>query len=247
MTEPIRLSKRVAELKACSRREAEQFIAGGWVTVNGQVVDEPQARVSNELVEISPDASALTVQAVTLLLHKPPGAEAGLGHLPDTHSAAAWLTPEHWDGDEGAGLRPLKKHFLDQVLLSPLAPRASGLVVFSQDWRIARKLREDAQLMEHEVIVEVSGTVQPGGVERLNRADHGFTLDGLPLGACKVSWQSEARLRFALKGERPGQIAFLCQAVGLTVEGMRRIRIGRVAMSRLAEGTWRYLLPGERF
>jgi 23S rRNA pseudouridine2604 synthase len=247
MTEAIRLSKRVAELRGCSRREAEQLIEGGWVRVSAQVVEEPQARVRDERVEIDGDAQPRAMQPVTVLLHKPVGAEAGLGRLPGSQPASQWLVPAQWAGEEGAGLRPLKKHLRDQELVAPLAPRASGLVVFTQDWRIARKLREDARLLEHEVVVEVAGTLAPGALERLNRADHGFTLGGHPLGPCKVSWQSETRLRFALKGEQPGQIAFMCEAVGLTVQGMRRIRIGRVAMGRLPVGQWRHLAPHELF
>ncbi|MGH8831302.1 MAG: RNA-binding protein, partial [Polaromonas sp.] len=119
--------------------------------------------------------------------------------------------------------------------------------VFTQDWRVARKLREDAGVLEHEVIVEVAGEIKPGGLERLNRVDHGFTFNGKLLPPVKVSWQSETRLRFALKGELPGQIAYLCESVGLRVLAMKRLRIGRVSMSHLPPGQWRYLLPHERF
>jgi 23S rRNA pseudouridine2604 synthase len=247
MTEPIRLAKRVAELRACSRREAELYIAGGFVRVDGAVIEEPQFRVQDQKIEVSPDASLLGVEPVTLVLHKPSGAEAGLGALQGAGRAADLLTPARlWEGDRSA-LVPLKKHFADQTLVTPLAPRASGLVVFTQDWRIARKLGEDASIMEHEVLVEVSGDIKPGGLERLNRADHGYSYNGLLLGPAKVSWQSEKRLRFALKGERPGQIAYLCESVGLQVQAMKRIRIGRVAMSSLPVGQWRYLLPQEKF
>ena len=69
----IRLAKRVAELVPCSRSEAEQFIEGGWVTVNGVVVEEPQHRVDHHTVLVSKDASLLGLAAVTLLLHKPAG------------------------------------------------------------------------------------------------------------------------------------------------------------------------------
>lgn len=105
----------------------------------------------------------------------------------------------------------------------------------------------DAGVLEHEVVVEVTGEIKPGGLERLNRIDHGFTFHGVLLPPAKVSWQSEARLRFALKGERPGQIAYMCESVGLRVEAMKRLRIGRVPMSNLQSGRWRYLLPHERF
>ena len=119
--------------------------------------------------------------------------------------------------------------------------------MFTDDWRVSRKLREDAATLEHEVVVEVAGSIQPGGLERLNRMDHGFTFNGKLLPPAKVSWQSEARLRFALKGEQPGQIAYFCESVGLSVMGMKRLRLGRVALSGLAVGQWRYLLPTERF
>lgn len=234
MTEPVRLAKRLAEMLACSRREAEQYIEGGWVTVDGVVVEEPQFRVANQRIEVSEDASLLAPTTVTLLLHKPAGYEAELARA--TRSA-----------DDRSGTRQLKKHFAAAELVTPLAFAASGLVVFSDDWRVVRKLREDAAVLEHEVVVEVSGDIKPGGLERLNRADHGFTFNGARLPAAKVSWQSETRLRFALKGERPGQIAYFCECVGLRVEAMKRIRIGRVPMSNLQVGQWRYLLPNERF
>ena len=247
MTEPIRLAKRLAEMLACSRREAEQYIAGGFVRVDGVVIEEPQFRVQDQKIDVSPDASLLAAMPVTLLLHKPADVEAGLGALRGAAHAAGLLVPTNLWKDDRSELSPLKKHFADQVLVTPLAPRASGLVVFTQDWRVARKLSEDANVMENEVLVEVSGEIKAGGLERLNRVDHGYTFNGILLGAAKVSWQSEKRLRFALKGERPGQIAFLCESVGLQVEGMKRIRIGRVAMSNLPVGQWRYLLPHEKF
>jgi 23S rRNA pseudouridine2604 synthase len=234
MTEPVRLAKRVAKMLACSRREAEQYIEGGWVSVDGVVIEEPQFRVSTQAIEVSRDASLLAVASVTLLLHKPAGQEADL--LQATHSP-----------DDRSGIRPLKKHFSAAELVTPLAHAASGLVVFTDDWRVARKLREDAAVIEHEVIVEVGGDIKPGGLERLNRIDHGFTFNGSLLPPAKVSWQNETRLRFALKGERPGQIAYMCESVGLVIKAMKRIRIGRVPMSSLQPGHWRYLLPHERF
>ena len=229
-----RLAKCVAALKRCSRREAEQYIEGGWVTVNGVVVEEPQFRVLNQVIEVSGEASLLAMTAITILLHKSAGHEADL--------LLATRSP-----DDRSGIRQLKKHFSAAEPVTPLATSASGLVVFTEDWRVQRKLREDAATLEHEVVVEVKGEIKPGGLERLNRVDHGFTFNGVLLSPAKVSWQSENRLRFALKGERPGQIAYFCESVGLRVQAMRRLRIGRVAMSGLQPGQWRYLLPHEKF
>ncbi|MEO7158957.1 MAG: rRNA pseudouridine synthase [Polaromonas sp.] len=251
MTEPVRLAKRLAEMLACSRREAEQYIEGGWVTVDGVVVEEPQFRVDNQAIVLLPGASLLALTPVTILLHKPAGYEASDapmdGHAAAAKTAAQLLTAANHASDDRSGIRPLKKHFSSSELVTPLATAASGLVVFSGDWRVARKLREDARVLEHEVVVEVSGEIKPGGLARLNRIDHGFTYRGALLPPAKVSWQSETRLRFALKGEVPGQIAYMCDSVGLKIEAMKRLRVGRMSLSQLQPGQWRYLMPYERF
>ena len=188
MLEPVRLAKRLAEMLPCSRREAEQYIEGGWVTVDGVVIEEPQFRVLHQTIELSKNASLLAPTAVTLLLHKPAGFQADLNLA--TRAA-----------EDRSGVTLLKKH-LSAEMVTQLAMPASGLVVFTDDWRVARKLVEDAATLEHEVVVEVSGNIKPGGLERLNRVDHGLTFNGRLLPPAKVSWQSEARLRFALKGEQ---------------------------------------------
>lgn len=239
MTEPVRLSKRVAELRACSRREAEQFITGGWVTVDGIVVEEPQFRVTDQRIEIDPQANLGQAEPVTLLLHKPAGRAIDSGRPASELLDVATL----WC-DDASGIRPLKRHFAQLSLCAPLEPSASGLVVFTQDWRVARKLTEDAATLEHEVIVEVAGGIALDGLKRLNR---GIPFQGRTPSAIKVSWQSETRLRVALKGARAGQIAHLCEAVGLQVLSMKRVRLGGVSLGKVPPGQWRYLRDDERF
>ena len=234
-----RLAKRVAAQMPCSRREAEQYIEGGWVRVDGRVVEEPMARVSTQKVEIDRHASLLDLADVTLLLHKPPGLAA---------TAQQVLSiANHTPGDAG-GERVLKRHFARLVACVPLEAAASGLVVFTQDWRVQRKLEEDAAVMEQEIIVEVEGTVAPATLQRLNQ---GLVVDGRALPPVKVSLNStgdaSSKLRFALKGAHPGLLAYLCERVGLRILGMKRLRIGRVAMAQLPVGQWRYLQAHERF
>jgi 23S rRNA pseudouridine2604 synthase len=249
MTEPVRLAKYLAHMLNCSRSQAEQYIEGGWVRVDGVVVEEPQHRVLDQKVELDPDASLLELVPETLLLNKPAGYAAGLHADANRNVSLALqlLLAVNQSTDDRSGIRTLKKHFSALTLATPLATPASGLVVFTQDWRVARKLSEDASVMEHEVIVDVGGTLLPGGLARLNRIDHGFTFNGVLLPPAKVSWQNETRLRFAVKGERPGQLAFMCESVGLRVLAMKRIRVGRVPLSSLQAGQWRYLQPHERF
>ena len=228
----LRLSRRVAEMRGCSRREAELLIENGAVRVDGVVVQVIGARVRPaQRVEIEPGAKAVPVPQVTLLLHKPAG----------THTDKAmrlFIAANHVE-PEREGLRFVARHLLDQKCMTPLESGASGLVVFTQEWRVERKLHEDANVMEHEVMVDVKGAVAPEALAHLQR------------GAGRVSIGRESEgitgLRFAIKGARPGQIAHLCDDTGLRILAMRRIRIGRVPLAGLEPGQWRYLSPHERF
>jgi 23S rRNA pseudouridine2604 synthase len=227
----IRLAKRVAAIVPCSRADAERYIAGGWVSVDGTVAEDPATRVTDaQEVALLPGATAEEAPPVTILLHKPAGAGAD--------AAFAALRPETLDGQ--GGQRFLKRHLVKLSLATPLEPMASGLVVFSQDWRMLRKLVEDSARIEQEYVAEVTGAIADGGLERLNAGGK----SGTPL---KASWQSEARLRFAGKGIAPGQIERLCAGVGLSVTSLRRLRVGRLALSGLGQGRWRYLGEYERF
>ncbi|KQT11445.1 RNA pseudouridine synthase [Ramlibacter sp. Leaf400] len=234
--EPKRLSKVVAALVPCSRREAEQYIAEGWVRVDGQVVVEPQFRVTEQKVEIDRQAHLQPATPATFLMHKP----AGMGTA-EAHALLGAAT--HWAGD-ACGIRRVKSHGVGLVPLLALPAAAEGLAVFSQDGRIVRKLREDAHLVEQELLAEVTGTLVPNGLARLCE---GLVLEGRPLPPARVSWQSEARLRFAVKGITPEIVPWMCAQVGLKLTALKRMRIGRVPMAGLPPGQWRYLPPGERF
>ncbi|HEV2611031.1 MAG TPA: rRNA pseudouridine synthase [Noviherbaspirillum sp.] len=238
MTESVRLSKRVAELFACSRSEAEQYIEGGWVTVDGVVVEEPGFRVAQQTIALLPDASPTPPEPVTFLFHKP----AGMDTL--AIDPAQLLTPALRDAGDRSGVRLLKRHVASLTLTDALETEASGLLVFTQDWRIKRKLVDDAAKVEHEFIVDVTGELAPYGLALLN---HGLSWNGKPLPPIKVSWQSEHRLRFALKSPPRGLISHMCAKVGLQVTAMKRLRIGRVPMAGLPQGRWRFLHDHERF
>lgn len=240
--EGIRLAKRVAEQAACSRAEAERYIAGGWVSVDGVVAEDPATRVTpGQQVALLPGARAEEPAPVTILLHKPSGANAGVGMR--GAAALACVTPESLVATHGAP-RFLKRHLARLTLCTPLETDASGLVVYTQDFRVARKLVDDAARVEYEYVAEVEGGIKEGGLALLN---HGLTFNRKPIAPMKVSWQSEGRLRFAAKGVVPGQIENMCAEVGLTLTELKRLRVGRMPMAGLAEGQWRYLAEYERF
>lgn len=240
MSDPVRLSKRVAELAQCSRAEAERYIEGGWVTVDGTMVDLPQHPVTDQTVAIDPDARPDAIEPATLLLHKPAGVEAFDG----TDAVASLVTPDTRWADDPSGVRLLRRHFHRLTPLVPLEREASGLMVLTQDGRVWRRLSEDLGEIEQEFVVEVGGTLGPDGLRRLG---HGLSYRGRALPPCKVSWQNEVRLRFAIKGVQPGQLADMCAQVGLRAVAIRRLRIGKVPLAKMPVGAWRYLPVGERF
>jgi 23S rRNA pseudouridine2604 synthase len=235
MNEPVRLAKRVAALVPCSRREAEQYIEGGWVRVDGKVIEEPQFRVSDEKVELDPGAKLAPLEPVTLILHKPAGMTYDEGQN--------LLVPDARSRDDLYAIRMIKRHFMQLTPLLPLPAPASGLAVFSQAARVVRKLTDDALAIEQELIADITGEAPQG----LDLLCHGLAFEGRALPPAKVSWQNERRLRFALKGISPALVPWMCEQVGLRVIALKRIRLGRLPMAGLAVGQWRYLRPGERF
>ncbi|WP_115584882.1 rRNA pseudouridine synthase [Xanthomonas arboricola] len=236
MSDPIRLDKCVAAQFGCSRGEAQQYIEGGWVSVDGVVVEEPQALATAVQVTLAPDAVLDPAEPATLLLHKPAGMTAD--------AALALANPASRSELDNAELRVLKRHFLRLSAPLPLEDDASGLLVLSQDGRVLRRLTADASSIEQEFLVEVRGELRPYGMARLA---HGLVYQQRSLPPCKVSWQNEERLRFAIKHVQPGQLRYMCGEVGLDVVSIRRLRVGRVSLGKLAIGQWRYLPSGERF
>lgn len=233
--EGIRLAKRVAEAVPCSRGEAERYIAGGWVTVDGAVVEDPATRVTAaQTVALLPGAEPVEPAPATILLHKPAGVDAA--------GALALIAPETLAASGSA--RFLRRHLARLTVVTPLEPEASGLVVLTQDWRVTRKLVEDGARVEQEYVAEVTGAIADDGLACLNAS---LRVQGRTTVPLKASWQSEARLRLAGKDVRPGQVAAMCAEVGLTVKSLRRLRIGRVALGQLPAGRWRYLHETERF
>jgi 23S rRNA pseudouridine2604 synthase len=235
----------MSELGLCSRREADEWIANGWVKVNGEVMSELGVRVSPDArIEVDREAKTHQAEQVTILLHKPVGYVSGQaedGYQP----AVVLLHPDNqWPDD------PLIDKRFKRGYLAGLAPAgrldidSTGLLVFTQDGRVARQLIGEDSTVEKEYLVRVTGELSDEGLRLLN---HGLRLDGVQLKPAKVSWQNEDQLRFVLREGRKRQIRRMCELVGLHVTGLKRVRIGSVTLGKLPPGQWRYLRPEERF
>ncbi len=239
MTEPMRLDKRLVELIHCSRGEAQKYIEGGWVRVDGEIEERPQFKVLDQKVELHADATLAPIAPVTLLLNLPEGYDVS-----DPSAPLQLITPESHSKDDYSGIQMLHNHFANLKPTLPLQDGATGLLVFSKDVRVLRRLSDANKKVEQEYVVEVSEEIEPEALEQLNTP---LTVDGRSFPKCKVSMQSEKRLRFALESARQGQIESICKNVGLTIVSMRRLRIGRVSMKKLAPGQWRYLAMNTLF
>ena len=239
-----RLSKRMGELGLCSRREADDWIARGWVKVDGRVVSELGTRVSPQAhIEVERAAARQQAERVTILLNKPIGFVSGQAEDGYRPAAVLLRSENRWAED------PSPTRF-DPTHLRGLAPAgrldidSTGLLVFTQDGRIAKHLIGSESEVEKEYLVRVEGRLPERGMALLR---HGLELDGVTLRPAEVSWLNDDQLRFVLREGRKRQIRRMCEAVGLAVTGLKRVRSGGVPLGALPVGQWRYLRREERF
>lgn len=244
MAEPIRLSKLMSERGLCSRREADSYIERGLVFVDGKRISELGTKVDHDCaIRLDGAASTQQQQRITLLLHKPVGYVSGQPE-PGYQPAVTLIRPDtQWrDGRTTRTFQPA--HLKGLAPAGRLDIDSTGLLVFTQDGRIAKQLIGEDSEIEKEYLVRVSGSLDDTGLARLN---HGLSLDGRTLRPARVSWQNADQLRFILKEGRKRQIRRMCELVGLRVLGLKRVRIGRIRLGNLPPGQWRYLCPDERF
>jgi 23S rRNA pseudouridine2604 synthase len=265
MSELVRLSKRMSELGLCSRREADEWIERGWVRVHGEVA-QLGSKVAADLnaihIAVTGQARKQQDEQLTILLHKPVGYVSGQaedGYQP----AAVLITPQNrWKDDRASAQLP-------RGGLRGLAPAgrldidSTGLLVLTQDGRIARQLIGEDSEVEKEYLVRVQLATAPrAGSERsaaqapaarnqlppekLALLRHGLALDGKPLKHALVEWINDDQLRFVLREGKKRQIRRMCEAVGLKVTGLKRVRIGRLMLGHLPVGQWRVLAPHEK-
>ncbi len=251
----VRLSKRMADLGLASRREADAWIERGWVEVDGTVATlggKVPADLARERVRVRRAAHDEQQHRVTILLHKPVGYVSGQaedGHRP----AVVLVTPaSHWSGD-GSRQRFAREQLRGLAPAGRLDIDSTGLLVLTQDGRVARRLIGEDSTLDKEYLVRVADAQGPGDVRtrlpaaKLALLRHGLSLDGQALKPAQVEWLNPDQLRFVLVEGKKRQIRRMCELVGLKVVGLKRVRMGRVRLGALPPGQWRYLGADEQF
>jgi len=239
----VRISKLMAERGLCSRREADTYIERGWVFVDGERVTELGTRADPAAtIKLDKGARAAQMQQMTILLHKPVGYVSGQpepGFTPAVtliQPESQYLTPDTpvFHPSHLKGLAPAGRLDID----------STGLLVLTQDGRVARQLIGEHSTVDKEYLVRVEGRLDAKGLALLN---HGLSLDGRELKPAKVEWLNEDQLRFVLVEGRKRQIRRMCELVGLKAVGLKRVRIGKVKLGDLPLGQWRFLRDDETF
>ena len=244
--EPLRLSKLMSERGLCSRREADDFIAAGLVRVDGVIVKELGTKVLPD-VRITLEAEAMRHQKnlVTIILNKPVGyvsaqPEPGSGYEPAIRLVN--------DRNQYGMQRVLQRGDLQGIaVIGRLDIDSQGLLIFTQDGRLAKKVIGEDSNIEKEYVVRVrylgpEKTLPPAKLRLLN---FGLEIDGEKLKRAFVEWINEDQLRFVLKEGKKRQIRKMCEQVGLEVKGLKRVRVGKLVLGKLPEGQWRFLEPDE--
>jgi 23S rRNA pseudouridine2604 synthase len=238
--ELVRLSKLMAQRGICSRREADAFIEQGLVLVNGAVITQLGTKVPPDAdIKLAAEARKQQSHLVTIILHKPIGYVSAQPE--DNYQPAIKLiTRANQFGESKLRLRP--EHLKGLAAAGRLDIDSQGLLLFTQDGRIAKKVIGEHGKIEKEYIVRVEGLLPEN---RLQLLRHGLELDGKPLKPAKVEWINDDQLRFVLTEGKKRQIRRMCEMVGLRITGLKRVRVGKIRLGNLPEGKWRFLEPGE--
>lgn len=239
----IRISKYLADKGLCSRREADHYIEKGWVTVNGVRVTLGQRILPTDKVQLARQATVAQESRVTIIINKPMGFVSGQAE--DGYEPAVSLVTAENQWDEAEFQQEFNfKHLRGLAPAGRLDIDSVGLLVLTQDGRVAKQLIGENSNVDKEYLVRVEGELIENGLALLN---HGLELDGVPLRPAQVSWQNDEQLMFVLREGKKRQIRRMCELVGLKVVGLKRVRIGNITLGHLPTGKWRYVSPDEGF
>lgn len=242
MTELVRLSKLMSQRGLSSRREADRLIEQGLVKVNGKVVSTLGIKFPETVeIELTGAGQALQDELVTIMINKPVGYVSGQAE-DEYVPAVRLIKPETQSSIDHTGLSLKGQHFNGLAPAGRLDIDSQGLLVMTQDGRIAKQLIGENSELEKEYLVRVDGDISQAQIDKLS---FGLELDGKPLKPAKIKQLNNEQLQFILREGKKRQIRRMCEAVGLHVTGLKRVRVGELRLGKLAEGEWRFVKAEE--
>lgn len=235
--EPQRVNKWLASEGVCSRREAEDLIANGMVSIDGAVVAEPGRKIERgQTIDVA-DARGQPAK-ISIAINKPVGfVSAQPEH--DQVPAARLLTKANLIGRAD----PMPTSRTSLAPLGRLDQDSRGLLLLSEDGVLAKAAIGEESKLDKEYLVGVRGQIND---RKLALLRYGLELDGRPLKPAKIDVVEPWRIRFVLNEGKKRQIRRMCELVDLEVVDLLRVRIGPLWLGDLPEGKWRALTAAER-
>jgi 23S rRNA pseudouridine2604 synthase len=241
--EPQRVNRWLAQSGVCSRREAEALIARGLISIDGERVGDLGRKIqAGQTLTLADDARAHLDGQITILIHKPVGVVSAQPEGRQIPAIRLATRDALWGDGRGAAVQvPDATARLAPV--GRLDMDSRGLLILSEDGVLTKAVIGPASDLEKEYLVQVEGAIT---AKKLALLRHGLELDGRKLKPATVTLEEPGRLRFVLKEGRNRQIRRMCEAVGLSVVDLLRLRIGPIHLGDLPEGRWRPLSAAER-
>ncbi|MES3038417.1 MAG: pseudouridine synthase [Bdellovibrionota bacterium] len=240
LKEPVRLSKLMSERGLCSRREADALIEQGLVFVNGERVSQLGIRFPPDVeIELDPQARQTQRGFATIMLNKPVGYVSMLRDEKYPSAYELLTEPNLMKGQEELFRR---KHFNDLSIIGRLDIDSHGLLLFTQDGRIAKQVIGPDSNTEKEYLVRTEERISDDQIKLLS---YGLELEGEKLKRAQVEQLDETFMKIVLTQGKHRQIRRMCELVDLHVTGLKRVRIANLKLGSLPRGQWRYVEPGE--
>lgn len=223
----MRLQKFLSEAGICSRRKGEEYIRQGLVRVNSRIVTELGTKVDSEKdrVEFDGKVIALKSEPMFIMLNKPKGYVTSCSHPGEKIVLDLIDIPER--------VYPIGRLDKDSI----------GLLILTNDGSLHHRLLHPSFDHEKEYDVTVSKPITDGSLRNIAS---GLPMMGSKTRPAKIRRISSRRFRIILKEGRNRQIRRMVRKVGNRVTRLKRIRVSKIKLGRLAEGAWRNLTEKEK-
>ena len=225
-----RLQKLIARAGVCSRRTAETLLTAGRVTVNGVAAHlGDKADADTDVIAIDGTAVTFAEPSIYLMLNKP------RGYVTTLRDELGRATAAELVADCGVRVFPVGR----------LDKDSEGLLLFTNDGALMQAMNHPSHQVDKTYLVWVTGFV-PGKETQLETP---IVLDGYRIRRPRVKLldarERKARLEITIHEGRNRQIRRMCEAAGMEVTRLKRIREGSLSLGNLPVGAWRYLTPEE--